>query len=362
MDKLTGKIRTLCPGLSTRGRPGTGLALAVAFYALAALVLIRAGRFLDLGVAARWPMIVALATLYAGSVYAPLAGREGQRFGRRFTGNRLSFIGLILILALACAAVAAPLLSAADPLAINNPAIERYLGPSFAHPMGTDKFGRDVWARILYGGRVSLGIGVMAVLLSSLLGTLYGGIAGYAGGRTDDVMMRVVDGLLSFPRLLFVLTLVALFTNSVPLLIGAIAAVSWMSVARVVRGEVVRIKQRAFVEAAVASGAGRVRVMSSHLLPAAIGAVIVASTLNVGTVILLESYLSFLGLGLQPPSPSWGAMVHDGRDALIQAWWVSAFPAGAITLAVVGFNLVGDGLRDALDTRIHAGEAPGRHE
>jgi peptide/nickel transport system permease protein len=167
----------------------------------------------------------------------------------------------------------------------------------------------------------------------------------------DDLLMRLVAGLLSFPRLLFVLTLVALFSNSFFLLIGVISATGWMGVARLVRGEVLRLKEREFIQAAVATGMGRARLLVRHLMPNALGPVVVAATLNVGLVILLESYLSFLGLGVQPPAPSWGAMVFDGREVLVAAWWVSAFPALAIVLAVVACNLMGDGLRDAFDTR-----------
>jgi len=176
-------------------------------------------------------------------------------------------------------------------------------------------------------------------------------MSGYAGGWLDEIVMRAVDGLLSFPRLLAVLTLVALFSNAYPLLVVAIAATGWMGVTRLVRTEVLRVKEREFVQAAVASGIGRWGLIVRHLLPNSAGPMIVAATLNVGGVILLESYLSFLGLGVQPPAPSWGAMVFDGRDVLLEAWWVSAFPALAIVLAVTACNMLGDGLHDALDTR-----------
>jgi peptide/nickel transport system permease protein len=217
--------------------------------------------------------------------------------------------------------------------------------------MGTDKFGRDVWSRVLHGSRVSLAIGFISVLLSVLFGTTVGAVSGFIGGWVDEVMMRIVDGLLSFPRLLFVLTLVALFTNSYLLLILVIAMTGWMGVARLVRGEIIRLKRREFIQAAVATGIGRGRLMAKHLLPNSLGPVLVAATLNVGAVILLESYLSFLGLGVQPPRPSLGGMVFEGREVLLHAWWVSAFPATAIVVSVVACNLMGDGLRDALQSR-----------
>jgi peptide/nickel transport system permease protein len=264
----------------------------------------------------------------------------------------MAVAGFWIFLALVCAAILAPLLATADPVGQESPARTRYQTPSASHPMGTDKFGRDVYSRVVYGARVSLSVGVISVALAVLLGMAVGVFSGYVGGRVDDVVMRLVDGLLSFPRLLFVLTLVALFSNSFILLVFVISATGWMGVARLVRGEILRLKRREFVQAAVATGMGRARLIVRHLMPNSLGPVIVAATLNVGAVILLESYLSFLGLGVQPPQPSWGAMVFDGREVLLEAWWVSAFPAVAIVVAVVACNLMGDGLRDAMDSRI----------
>jgi peptide/nickel transport system permease protein len=273
-------------------------------------------------------------------------------FERRLSANRAAVWGLGVVLVMMCASLLAPLLApGVDPVEATDPVATRYQSPSGEHLLGTDRFGRDIWARVLYGARTSMGIAVTAVLLSSLLGTAYGAASGFASRRVDDTMMRVVDGLLAFPRLVLVLTLVALFSNSVALLVVAIAATGWMGAARLVRAEVLRLKERDFVHAAVATGIGQVRLVARHLLPNAAGPVIVAATLNVGGVILLESYLSFLGLGVQPPGPSWGSMVYEGRDVLVDAWWVAAFPAMTITLAVVAFNLMGDGLRDALETR-----------
>jgi peptide/nickel transport system permease protein len=303
-------------------------------------------------------ILAGLALLYAVSVLLPVltGGRAGpaKGFFRRFKSNRSAAVGFCVFLVFLCSAVLAPLLAVADPTAQQAPSLMRYQAPSSDHPLGTDKFGRDVYSRILFGGRVSLSVAVLSVVFAVVIGLIVGGVSGYVGGWLDDVLMRIVDGLLSFPRLLFVLTLVALFSNSYFLLIAVISATGWMGVARLVRGEVLRLKRLDFVEAAVATGMGRTRLVARHLLPNAMGPVVVAATLNVGAVILLESYLSFLGLGVQPPSPSWGAMVFGGRDVLLEAWWVSAFPAAAIVLSVVACNLMGDGLRDAMDVRSNA--------
>jgi peptide/nickel transport system permease protein len=205
---------------------------------------------------------------------------------------------------------------------------------------------------VIYGARVSLGIAFSAVILASLLGTLLGAASAYAGGRVDDAVMRVVDGFLSFPRLLLLLTLVAFFANSIWLVVAVLAATGWMGFARLVRAEVLVLKESEFVQAAVAGGAGRWRIVLRHLVPNALGTVFVAAALRFAAVVLLESYLSFLGLGVQPPTPSWGSMVFDGREVLVAAWWVSACPGLAIVGTVVSCNLVGDGLRDALDVRM----------
>ncbi len=360
MSKLTHSVKRLCPGGSRSARQGFGLVFAVFFYLYAALVALRVGELVriwsDGGRLDVFFALAGLALLYVGSIAAPAASRGagdrgGGGFFRRFRATPMAVTGFCLFLALVCCAVLAPMLAVSDPVAQDSPSLTRYQEPSAAHPMGTDKFGRDVWSRVLFGARASLSIGVVSVALAVLLGLLVGVTAGYAGGLVDDVLMRFVDGLLSFPRLLLVLTLVALFSNSFVLLVVVISATGWMGIARLVRGEIIRLKRREFVQAAVATGLGSARVVARHLLPNSLGPVIVAAALNVGAVILLESYLSFLGLGLQPPAPSWGAMVYGGREVLLEAWWVSAFPALAIVMAVVACNLMGDGLRGALDTK-----------
>lgn len=217
--------------------------------------------------------------------------------------------------------------------------------------LGTDRFGRDVWSRILYGGRVSLTIGLLAATLALTLGLAVGSVAATFGGIVDGLLMRLVDGLLAFPRLFLVLTLSALFGAKTWVVILVLGATSWMTAARLVRAELLQLGERDFVTAARAIGQHPIRVFWRHLLPGAVGPVLVDTTLRVGDIILIEAALSFLGLGVQPPLPSWGNMIADGSDTLVSAWWVTVFPGLAIALTVIAFNLVGDGLRDHLHPR-----------
>ena len=337
---------------------------AVFFYLYAAVLLSRLSRWIDLfrspsagDVAGAVAAAVGLAFFYAAAVYPGLL--EGRSSGkvfadrsRRFLAHKAAVAGLVVFLVFIGVSLVAPLIAPCDPSAQSDPSIERYQPPSPSHPFGTDKFGRDVLSRVIYGARVSLGIGVAAVILASLLGTLLGAASAYSGGRVDGVVMWVVDGFLSFPRLLLLLTLVAFFANSIWLVVVVLAATGWMGFARLVRAEVLVLKESEFVQAAVAGGAGRGRIVLRHLVPNALGTVVVAATLRFAVIVLLESYLSFLGLGVQPPTPSWGSMVFDGREVLVAAWWVSAFPGLAIVGTVVSCNLLGDGLRDALDVRM----------
>lgn len=285
---------------------------------------------------------------------------ERRRLRRRFESNTAALAALAVLIALAGMVALAPVLGGADPVAVG-PVDARYAPPSASHPMGTDRFARDVWSRVAHGGRATFALCLLAVGLAVVIGTAVGAVSGAVPARADDALMRVVDGMLAFPRILLLLTVVAVAPPGALTLGVALAATGWMGIARIVRGEVRRMREREFVEAAVAAGAGRVRLVWRHMLPNTTGHVVVAATLNAGAVVVLESSLSFLGLGIQPPAPSWGAMVFEGRDALSHAWWVSAFPALAITTAVVALNLVGDGLRDALQARDPAaGGAHGR--
>lgn len=332
-------------------RRSAGVVFAVAGALYTIVVIARAGRLLRM--APSETLFIAVFGVLLGAC-AVMAARDGggdvARTRHRFGSNRAAVAGLAMLLAMVSLAVLAPLVSG-DPTRMGSPSLDRYAAPGGGHLMGTDRFGRDVWARVVHGGRVSFALCALSVTLAVAFGTWIGSVAGIASRRTDDAIMRVVDGVLAFPRLLLLLTVVAFAPGGLVTLALAVAATGWMGVARIVRGEVRRTRAREFVDAAIATGVSRRRLLVRHLLPNAIGHVIVAATLNAGAVILLESSLSFLGLGVQPPTPSWGSMIFDGRDALATAWWVSAFPALAITLSVLGLNLVGDGLRDALDAR-----------
>ncbi len=218
--------------------------------------------------------------------------------------------------------------------------------------MGTDKYGRDVYTRILYGARISLSIGFIAVGISVTLGTLVGAVSGYFGGIVDTVLMRLVDTLISFPRLVLLITVIALFEPSITVVVVVLGLTLWPSTARIVRGEVLSLREREFIEAAHALGLSAPRIILRHVVPNVMGPVIVAATLGLGNIILIEAGLSFLGLSAPPPTPSWGNIITDGREYLVDAWWVSTFPGLAIVFTVVAFNLIGDGLRDALDPRL----------
>lgn len=273
---------------------------------------------------------------------------------RIFRRHRQAVLGLGLMSILCLSAVLTPYLAPYDPDAQGDIVATRYQPPSLSHPMGTDRFGRDVLSRVLYGARISLSIGFSAVLIAISLGTLVGAVAGYERGWWDSLSMRFVDLLLSFPRLVLLITVVAFFQPSIALVTIVLGLTGWMGTSRIVRGEVLSIREREFVLAAQALGFRDRRILLRHVLPNALSPVIVAATLGIGNTILAEAALSFLGLGVQPPTASWGNMVASGRDAMLQAWWVAAFPGLAIVLTVMSFNLVGDGLRDALDPRSSA--------
>jgi peptide/nickel transport system permease protein len=271
---------------------------------------------------------------------------------RAFSRNRTAVAGLIVIVGLYLVALLAPLLAPYDPAFQGDLVGERYVGLTGAHPLGTDQFARDVLSRLLYGTRISLTIGFVAVGISVTIGTLLGAIAGFIGGVVDGAIMRFVDVVIAFPQLVLLITIIALFQPSIFLIIAMLGLTLWPGTARIVRSEVLSLREREFVQAATALGYSKRRIILRHLIPNALAPVIVAATLGIGNTIVLEAGLSFLGLGVQPPTPSWGTMVADGRNVLLNAWWLSTFPGLAIAFTVLSFNLVGDGLRDALDPRL----------
>lgn len=222
--------------------------------------------------------------------------------------------------------------------------------------LGTDQYGRDILSRILYGSRISLSIGFLVVLISVTLGTLIGVSSGYFGGWYDALMMRLVDVLIAFPALFLILIIIATFGNSIYLIVVTLSFTGWMGVARLVRSQVLSLKEQEFILAARSLGYSNLRILFRHLAPNTLTPVIIAATLRIGSIILTEAGLSFLGLGVQPPVPSWGNIINEGRDSLLNHWWISTFPGIAILTTVVCFNLIGDGVRDALDPRMR-GEA-----
>ena len=226
-----------------------------------------------------------------------------------------------------------------------------FQSPDREHLFGTDNLGRDLFARTTYGGRISLAVGLLATLVSLVIGVSYGMISGYAGGRVDSLMMRGVDVLYSLPFIIFVILLMVLFGRNFLLLFVAIGAVEWLTMARITRAQTLNLKNTEFIEAARALGFSNLRIIFRHILPNLLGPIIVYATLTVPAVMLLEAVLSFLGLGVQPPTPSWGNMLTEGRASIDFAWWISIFPGLAILVTVLSFNLVGEGLRQKFDPR-----------
>ncbi len=273
---------------------------------------------------------------------------------RHFRRNRLALAGLVIVVVLYLVAFLAPLIAPYDPLAQGNLATTSYLPPGGAHLLGTDQFGRDILSRIIYGARISLAVGFIAVAIAIVLGSLLGAIAGYLGGKVEAVIMRFTDMVMAFPRLVLLIMIIALFKPSLFLIILVLGLTQWPGTARLVRGEVLSLREQEYIQAARALGFGRARIILRHLIPNVLAPVIVAATLGIGNTIVLEAGLSFLGMGVQPPTPSWGTLVADGRQNLIGAWWVATFPGLAVVLTVLAFNLVGDGLRDALDPRLRS--------
>jgi peptide/nickel transport system permease protein len=263
--------------------------------------------------------------------------------------NPLSKAGFIIIVMIFLLSILAPIIAPYDPDDINVKAI--LLGPSWQHWMGTDGLGRDVLSRMLFGGRISLLVGLVAVGISTAIGIVLGAIAGYYRGWVDTVIMRLVDVMLSIPSFFLILAVIAFLTPSIVNVMIVIGLTSWMGVTRLVRAEFLSLSGREFVQASRTLGAKDARLIFTHLLPNSLTPIIVSSVLGVAGAVLMESGLSFLGLGVQAPQASWGNVLTDGKDYIQFAWWLSLFPGLAILITVLGYNLLGEGLRDALDPR-----------
>jgi peptide/nickel transport system permease protein len=339
------------------------------------IVVLRGGRVLE-AMGGGWDERLAVLTLVSGLAGAWLwcwrdLGRErvDVQVGvsqwdlavKAFSRNRTAVAGLILIVALYLVALVTPLIAPHAPNEQYDLVTQRFLPPGSAGPdgapgflLGTDHFARDILSRLLYGARISLTIGFVAVGISVTIGTLIGAVAGYFGGVVDGLIMRFVDMVISFPRLVLLITIIAIFEPTIFLIVAVLGLTLWPGTARIVRGEVLSLREREFVQAADALGYPKRRIILRHLIPNALAPVIVAATLGIGNTIVLEAGLSFLGLGVQPPTASWGQMVDSGRNDLLNAWWLSTFPGLAIVFTVLSFNLVGDGLRDALDPKLRS--------
>jgi peptide/nickel transport system permease protein len=292
----------------------------------------------------------------AVALHPRMRGRaRRQILGRSLRRNPTIVIGGGLLFLLVLSAVLAPVLAPSNPTQtgfstrVRPPAI---LGAPSGFVLGSDNLGRDILSRVLYGGRLSLSLAAASVVLSAVVGVTLGLLSGYAGGKVDDAIMRIVDVQLAFPVILLAIAVVAVVGTSMTALIGVLVLSGWVLYARTVRANVLSLKEQEYIGAARALGAGDVRIVLHHVLPNTMAPIIVVATVQLATMLLLESGLSFLGLGIQPPTPSWGRMLAEGRDYLSNAWWISTVPGIAISLAVLGANLLGDGLRDLLDPNL----------
>jgi peptide/nickel transport system permease protein len=284
------------------------------------------------------------------------AAREWLALAHRLVRRRTALFGAIVVVLVIATAVAAPWLSPFDPVAQDIG--HRLQAPGWRdtagslHPLGTDHLGRDLLSRVIFGAQPALLVASAAVLISGVLGMVAGLLGGYFGGRVDDVLMRLADVQLAFPFILLAIAVIGVLGPSLPTIIVVIGVSSWVVYARVVRGAVLTLREREFVQAARALGAGDGRIVVRHILPNAFAPWLVVATLDMARVIVIESALSFLGLGVQPPAPTWGGMLADGRVYITTAWWLATFPGLAILVTVLGINLFGDGLRDTLDPRL----------
>ena len=265
----------------------------------------------------------------------------------RLAKNKLAVTGALLLGALAFASVCGPMLLSQSYYEQNLQLGAR--PPSAQHWLGTDTLGRDLFARLLYGGRISLAVGLCATGVALTIGVLYGTVSGFFGGKVEAIMMRIVDMIFALPFTVFVILLMVLFGREFMLLFVAIGAVQWLTMARIVRGQVMSLRKMEFIEAAEALGLSKTRIIFRHMIPNAIGPIIVYATLTVPSVMLLEAFLSFLGLGVQPPMSSWGVLIKEGAETMEEFPWLLIFPGLALALTLFSLNFLGDGLRDALD-------------
>jgi peptide/nickel transport system permease protein len=271
-------------------------------------------------------------------------------FWARFRRDKLAVAGLLIVFALFLISVLTPLLAPLDPSTID---VDNILAsPTARHLFGTDELGRDVFTRMLYGAGISLKVGFVAVGIATIIGVLLGAVSGYYGGWVDIVIMRFVDIMLCFPSFFLILAVIAFLEPSIFNIMAVIGLTSWMGITRLVRAEFLSLKERDFVLAEKAMGAGSLRIIFIHILPNAMAPVLVSATLGIASAVLVESALSFLGIGVQPPTPSWGNILTQGQSTLGVAWWLSFYPGMAILVTVLGYNLLGEGIRDAIDPRL----------
>lgn len=276
--------------------------------------------------------------------------RRASVFWRRFIHKRTAVFGAVLVIILILLSLAAPIIAPYSP--DKQDLSQKLRPPSVSHWMGTDEYGRDVLSRMLYGGRISLSVGFVAVGISLFIGVLLGSLAGYFGGWVDQAIMRTVDIVLCIPTLFLILMLIVFLGPSLFNIMVIIGLTSWTELSRLVRAEFLTLKQRDYVSAARAVGASNRRIIFMHILPNALAPIFISATFGVAGAILLESGLSFLGLGVQPPMASWGNILTSGKDYITQAWWLTMIPGMAIFITVMGYNLLGDGLRDIMDPRL----------
>lgn len=276
-------------------------------------------------------------------------------FWKRFSRNKLALAGSIIVAFLFFVAILAPLVSPYDPNDIDRKHILE--PPGIQHPLGTDDLGRDVLSRMIWGSQISLSVGFVAVGISVVMGMIFGSLSGYYGGWMDRIIMRFIDIMLSVPTFFLILAVIAFIGSSIWNIMIIIGITSWMGVARLVRAEFLSLKEREYVLAARAVGASNMRIIFRHIMVNSLAPVLVSAVLGIAGAVLVESSLSFLGIGVQPPTPSWGNILTLGKDNMETAWWLSVFPGLAILITVLGYNLLGEGVRDALDPRLWGAES-----